>query len=281
MVSYPRSGNTYLRALVANYLSGLDRPLSLAELTAAYAGEHNEALWRELTGQPAAERSLETEWAARPGYFAQLRASPDRPNLLIKSHTVNAALAGQPAFTWSADDRIVHVVRHPCDVAVSSADFYGISTEEAVQRLLTPGFLIDGRPGHGYEVMGSWEQHTRSWGGPVGVPVHRLRYRDMVDDPAQALRDLMVFLGAPADERRIQAAVIFSRFEILQIQEEISGFAEASPDASSGRFFRAGRTQQWRENLSRDQAARLFRAHEELIDLLGFTQEPVERRAVG
>jgi hypothetical protein len=255
---------------LANYLSGERRPLSLEELVRSTRGEHSQPIWTELTGLPASARSLELDWSYRRRYFEALRRTLGDGPLLVKSHTINGALSGEAAFDFQDGDHVIHVVRHPCDVAISCADFYGISLETSVERMLTPGHLIDGRPDNGFEVMGSWEQHTRSWLAACSVPVVRLRYFEMVEHPAAALTRLVEFLGLERDEARIRAAASYAAFEVLRAQEEVNGFAECSPTAASGRFFRVGRPRQWLDSASPALAARLIHPNEDLIREIEF-----------
>jgi len=280
IVSYPRSGNTFLRALLANYFSDAARALTLDELAVSTVGEHIEAMWRELTGHAAADRTLEMEWRARASYLRALREHAAPAVKLFKSHTLNGAIFGVDAFEFHPKDRLVHVVRHPCDVALSVSAFYGIGLEAAVERLLTEGAVVDGRPDHGFEVIGSWGQHTRLWMNPVGPPIHRLRYFDLVENTAAALQAVLEFLGETPDPRRIQAAVAFSRFEMLSVQEALYGFSEGSTSGSEP-FFRVGRTLQWPGRLGADQVARLTEANRELLTELGFDAYLERRLSAG
>ena len=158
VVSYPRSGNTFLRALLANYFSGSTRPLSLAEVSSSTLGEHSETLWLELTGHRAADRTIEMEWRARPAYIRARRERAEGDIRLFKSHTVNGSAFGElNAFDFVPGDRILHVVRHPGDVALSCADYWGIPLDAAIDRLLTDGLVTDGAAAprvRGARVMG-------------------------------------------------------------------------------------------------------------------------------
>lgn len=278
VVSYPRSGNTFLRALLANYFSKLGRPLSLSEISASTMGEHDEALWTRLTGQPPAERSFEAQWRARGAYFRLRREAADRTPAIFKSHTLNGSVFGVPAFDFEPHDRIVHVVRHPCDVALSCADYWGVTLDQSIERLGGEGTVIDARPQHGFEVIGSWEQHTRSWLDGVGAPVRRIRYFDLVENTAETLRGVIEFLGETPDPRRLRAAAAFASFDTLSAQEDVAGFTEAS-QARSGRFFREGRALQWPEKLSEAQAVALTGPVADLLDSLGFTELMAQRRS--
>lgn len=267
IVSYPRSGNTFMRALVANYLSGLDRPLSLQELHFSSYGEHVQEFWQELLGKPPLERSFEEEWGQREGYFAMLKAYLDGRTKVIKSHVPYIDVNGIPAFRLGADDRVIHVVRHPCDVAISSSHYYGVDMEEAIRRVNAENLLNHGHPANGYEFIGSWRQHTQSWMACNAAPVLRLRYFDMVQDTVATLTRVVEFMGYPVDPIRIELAVDFSRFGRLREQEQGSQFVE---NASATPFFRMGIPGKWTDTLTVDQARRVVNANADLMEQLGF-----------
>jgi hypothetical protein len=282
IVSYPRSGNTFLRALLANYVSQSDPPLPLplSEVSKWAIGEHDERLWTRLTGQPPESRTLEAQWRARPAYFQARRAAGGGRRMVCKSHTLNGTVFDQPAFEFLPEDRVIHVVRHPCDVALSCAHYFGLGVEGAIEQLLRDGQFINGRPEHGYEVIGSWRQHTRTWLEPCPVPVRRVRYFDLVEDTHATLREIVGFLGLQPDEARLAATVEACAFGALAAQEEEAGFSEAKA-ARSGRFFRVGRTLQWVDKLEPSQAERLIAPSRAMLDQLGFTEFVARSRAAG
>ena len=78
-----------------------------------------------------------------------------------------------------------------------------------------------------------------------------LRYEDMLATPEQAFGRVAAFLGLRASAERLRRAIEHSSFEMLRRQEERRGFRERS--LKSERFFREGRSGQWRERLSREQ----------------------------
>jgi hypothetical protein len=278
IVSFPRSGNTFLRALLANCFSGLGRPLSLPEISQSTVGEHDEALWMRLTGAPATERTVEQEWSHRHAYLAARRGAALAAQRLFKSHTVNDVAFGRQAFDFQPGDRIIHVVRHPCDVAMSCADYWGLPLDRAIERMLTDGLVLNGRPRHGFEVLGSWTQHTRSWLRGVPVPIHRVRYFDLVENTVETLGGILNFLGEDSDPRRVRAAAAFAQFDALKAQEDLAGFTEAS-ESRSGRFFRVGRPGQWVQTLTAAQVDALTAPCEDLLESLGFNAFIRERPA--
>lgn len=275
LASYPRSGNTYLRALLANYLSDGAAPLSLDDIVKSTLGEHVEPLWEALTGKPLAERTFSVQWRNRQAYFAELRARLTPQRRMIKTHTLNGLIEGAPAFQFTASDRIIHLVRHPCDVAVSAAHFYGVTLDEQVRRMLSPGLMID-NPSQGREVLGSWTQHTAWWLEERRAPRLTVRYCDLVENTETALSSILRFLDIAPDPERIARAIRFASFDGLRDRERTHGFLEA-PQREDARFFRVGQPFQWPKALTADQAGRLIFANRRLLDDLGFS-DYVERR---
>ena len=96
-----------------------------------------------------------------------------------------------------------------------------------------------------------------------------MRYEDMVAAPRQAFGGLIRFLGGDPPEDRLERAVRFSDFAVLQAQERARGFIE-QPARSSGPFFRSGQVGQWQAVLTRAQAARIERDHGEVMRRFGY-----------
>ena len=274
LVSYPRSGNTFLRALLANYASGQDRPLTLPEISGSTQGEHREDLWLEATGKPASQRTVEDEWSGRAAYLIKLRNCSYPLLPLVKSHTVNGTFYGRQAFDFVPGDRIIHIVRHPCEVAVSLSCFRKVPVGDAVSQMFEHDCGVYGEhPKYGSEIVGSWRQHTQSWLSVVGTPILHIRYCDLVNDTRKTLTNAIDFLGMKPDENRILLASAFSDFVGLKKEESANGFAEAPQDTI---FFREGKPFRWLWNLDPDHARKFLLTERDLLDRLGFTELLIE-----
>ena len=276
IVSYPRSGNTFLRCLLANYAADSSKPLTLEQIARSSCGEHDETIYFELTGKRPAERTLIEELRARPAYFGRIRQLTDPRLPMIKSHTVHGEVEAFPTYKFAPGDRVVHLVRHPCDVAISVAHYYNLDIDVAIDQVLREGTYYNGWPNVGYEVIGSWSQHTRDWMEATDVPVFRTRYADLVTRTAEVLTALVEFLGMPLEQTRVERAVEFSRFSRLQAEERKGGYVETADTAKDG-YFREGRPGQWLDRLTIKQAQRILDHDPELIDTLEFQKVVLSR----
>jgi hypothetical protein len=130
--------------------------------------------------------------------------------------------------------------------------------------------VLPGVPGEKLpQLIGSWRQHVGSWTRAPGLKRHVMRYEDMLAKPGPTFRQLVGFLGMPADGKRVAKAVRFSRFDSLMSQEHQAGFNEARPDEAST-FFRRGEQGQWREVLTPDQVDRLVEASRDVMAEFGY-----------
>ena len=82
------------------------------------------------------------------------------------------------------------------------------------------------------------------------------------------------FLGCPVDPARIAKAIRFSQFEILAGQEEEKGFRERP--RKEDRFFRQGKSGNWRNELGNDQVDRIVAAHGAMMRRFGYLDEAGE-----
>jgi hypothetical protein len=100
---------------------------------------------------------------------------------------------------------------------------------------------------------------VQSWARCRSFPVLVLRYEDMQADPEAAFSSVLKHIGVPADPERVARAVQFSAFGELRRQEDETGFVERSP--SSPKFFHAGRSGQWRDELAPEAVERIRKDH--------------------
>jgi aryl sulfotransferase len=259
LASYHKSGNTWLRVVLASLLSG--RPVDINAMPAVNFGASDRALFDKALGIASADLTIEQEINLLPRAYEIWAAEAKRP-IYSKTHDAyRMTPAGEPVFPTTATRGAVYVVRDPRAVAVSFAHHRGRDIDDTIDRMEDPGGawapvsrlsqqLIQ-RPGH-------WSDHVESWLG-APFPVHLLRYEDMHNDPHSAFAAVARFLDLPSDRKRIAAAVEAAAFPRLQAQERAAGFIEKP--SRSPVFFREGRVDGWRQVLTAAQAKRIVTAH--------------------
>ena len=271
--SYPKSGNTWVRALLAGYfgegafdVNRLGRGIEVDGLRS----------FSDVVGIDPwllHEREVEAFRPAAARVLARDVAHWETP-AFAKIHAANVVTAsGERAFPPGAG-RALYVVRNPLDVAASWAPFFGVSVERAVEVLGDEAHTLN-QSGEGFnpivpERLLSWSGHVRSWLDAEGVPSHVVRYEDLREDTASTFAAALRWLGLEAAPGRVEAAVEAARFERLRGREAAEGFVEHPVYMARAPFFRRGRAGAWRDELTAAQARRVVAAHRDVMERLGY-----------
>ena len=271
LASYPKSGNTWLRAFLANLFSGPglpDRPVPINELNRYSLADDFYSRYQDAAGGKA-EMLTEEELLRLHPKMHETFATASDDTVFVKTHNAFIAVNDIPLITPTATAGAIYVVRNPLDVAVSYASHFQIPLDLAVQQLCDPSNSLPPSDGLMRRYLGSWSGHLRSWTRVPCLRLQLVRFEDMARRPLQAFGSVVSFLGLPEEPARIERAVQFSSFDELRKQEEESGFEEARPDGAA-RFFRQGIVGAGRETLTEEQAARLIEVHQEVMIELGY-----------
>jgi len=277
LASYPKSGNTWLRVFLANLILNEPAPLELKRINEVCSSEPNEVWFKPLSKTPVRDLSQKRIAALRTR--AQERAARLNKNIIpMKTHSFLGKDYGHPIISAKASIGVIYIVRDPRDVAISAADHYGLTIDDAIAMMNDKNCRGRGMPGNTvHERMSSWSDHVKSWTGWKHSPLMVLRYEDMLADPLQQLGGVARKLGITQDEARIRRAVEFSSFKTLQKQESESGFIEKS--VNSERFFRSGRAGGWRDTLTASQAAAIERDHAAQMRRFGYLPRAAQMAA--
>ncbi len=260
LASYPKSGNTWLRAFLANLIANRPTPVALAELPEYGALEADPELYSKIAGRPSIELDFDQLCALRPQAHAAIAAAAPK-TVFVKTHSMAGALDGVPLHTPQVTAGAICVVRNPLDVAVSMSHHFAIGIDAAID------YLADERAATGNselftsEFLGSWSQHVRSWADLESQRILLLRYEDLLEKPAKGFARIARLVSLDADRTRIERAIKHASFQSLANMEKRDGFVEVP--IKGKHFFRAGRSNQWREALTRAQVNRIIADHRE------------------
>jgi hypothetical protein len=260
LASYPKSGNTWLRAFLANLIANRPAPVPLAELPRYGALEADPELYSRVAGRPSTELDFDQLCALRPQVHAAIAAAAPR-TVFVKTHSMAGVHDGIALLTPQVSAGAICIVRNPLDVAISMSHHFGIDIDAAIDYLGNDACATDNNDLFVSEFIGSWSTHVKSWADIQGARILVLRYEDLLDKPAKAFGKVARLVGLDADRSRIERAVRHASFASLSGMERRDGFVEVP--IKGRHFFRAGRANQWRDVLSRDQAARIVARHRE------------------
>jgi hypothetical protein len=236
VVSYPRSGNTWTRFLIANLLHP-EEPVTFATIE------------RIVPDSEAQSRRT-------------LRSIP-RPRV-IKSHQYF-----HPRFR-----KVIYIVRDPRDVVLSYYDFQrkyrqiqdGYPLSQYVREFLEGGL--------GLGDWGTWAENVQSWistrEGHPGFLL--LRYEDMSANTGQELAKLAWFLGINPNPQLLANAIERSSADRLRELERVQAkeWVSTKNRRDDIPFIRTATSGGWKENLPADAVASIEGAWGSLMRHLGY-----------
>jgi aryl sulfotransferase len=296
LASYPKSGNTWFRILVAN-LSATDQPADINDLPERGGIASARGTFDYLTLIDSGLLTHDEIDVLRPRVYEDLASGAqddeyDKPEDLppvrfVKVHDAYTLTPkGEPLLGGrrGADGAIV-IVRDPRDVAPSLANHNRVDIDNAIMLLNDPAAVYCAKPGRLdmqlRQRAPGWSGHIASWLDQTDIPVHLIRYEDLQADAATTFGAALDFAGRPASAEEIRRAVGYADFAELRRQEEEKGFAE-TPRRPGGLFFRRGEMGAWRDELTAEQVACIEAAHAPMMRRLGYepaSEMPVARTA--
>jgi len=272
LASYQKSGNTWLRAFLHHLFADADQPLPLADTRGGEVSASASSLhwYQALDPRPPAQWTSQEVAAMRPRVQKAIAASR-HGSVFCKTHMPLLMIHDIATIEMAITAGALYIVRDPRDVAVSFADFHGITIDAAITSLATANLEVPAGERQVAEPMGSWSQHVASWTGRPSPAIHVVRYEDLHAEPQKTFGAIAAFLKLKASRERIARAITHTSFATMQAQEDRDGFDERSP--AQERFFRKGVAGGWRQVLTPQQARRIETDHARQMTRLGYLAE--------
>lgn len=267
IAGYPKSGTTWLRSLLTAFHTD-DAKVDINALGILNAA--NRWLVDHSLGIETSDLGRDEQRALLPAVFKAWAAEPGEAHF-VKTHDVHLDVAGsQPMFPPEITRGVIHIVRDPRDVAVSSRHYWGISQDEAIDALNNPNrWILYTRPYLQIPIfLSDWSSHAASW-LDAPLPQFTLRYEDLLADTAVCFAQLLQFCGVEPDQKQIEQVVNACSFSNLQSQERQNGY-QGLPQEATAPFFRAGQAGGWKSALTPAQEARIVKAHGAMMARLGY-----------
>ena len=235
LVSYPRSGNTWMRFLITNLI---------------------------YPGEPTTFLNLE-------------RRMPDihvHPDIHLRRFTRPRFLKSHKCFD-PRYKRIIYVVRDPRDVAVSFYH-HSIRNRWIPENYPISSFVARWMEAEWHPEYGTWAEHVRIWlemrSGRPGFFL--LRYRELHSNPREVLAKIAGFLGIERSNEQILRAIELSDADHMRTLEKKQQrrWVETRRCRLDKPFVRKATVGNWRTELPRESIELIESAWGPLIRKLGF-----------
>jgi len=253
LASFHKSGNTWVRAFLANYFAPGGAQVGINQLFDEVVSDVRQDFFDQAAGRVFKGRGFDASIALRPK-VQRLIAAAKPGNQFVKTHSKIDRIGPVDLILPEVTAAAVYIIRNPFDLAPSYARHSNVPIDRSIDNMCDTNALTASK-NQIFEVLGRWDDHLASWTGAEGLALHVMRYEDLAADPERAFRALLDFLKAPVGDGKLRRAIRRASFDSLRKQEARQGFRER-PNAMA-RFFVRGRPGGWRAELTPAQVARI------------------------
>jgi len=268
LASYPKSGNTLLRSMLAAYLFSKDGiyDFSLIKNIKQFPHgglfikmgidikDHNETIKNYIKAQESFNKKNAVQF--------------------LKTHSYLFNFDKENGFTDSNNTLgVIYIVRDPRNVVTSFSKYRGFSNEEMAD------FMIKGS-GDGLTWTNNWATNFHSW--KLFKEHERyllIKYEDLINKRESTFLNVLNFIHKITksklvlDKEKLDNTVKTTSFENMQKLEKEKGFSEAGINERTGEkvpFFNLGPKNDWRQSLDPAIIQKIENAFKKEMEELGY-----------
>ena len=272
IASYPKSGNTWTRHFLHNLLKILEgeddgKAQNINSMNEYTIWDISARPYEKILGKPPKDVDREEIAKIRPQVQAQIAERTDGL-AMVKTHHALVMDRGVSAINFEVTSGAIYIVRNPLDVAISFANHLGSTIDRSIEEMGIRNLETGVSETSVYEIYGSWSQHVESWTRKPHRAIYVMRYEDMLEHTHSVFRGLCTHLLLNPNDEQLDLAIQRSSFDEMKRQEDEEGYRE-KPD-SAPRFFRSGRSGEWRETLTPEQVRTIIVGHNEQMQRFGY-----------
>jgi hypothetical protein len=274
LASYPKSGNTWTRAFLHNFIKEEEETpgeaYDINKMNVLSTSDNGLMWFEKVLGKPPKDATHREIAEARPAVHKFIH-DESTGFIFLKTHNALVVHDGIRLHTPELTAGGIYIVRNPLDVVISYSFHLDLTIDETMDVMDKVGYATPTNEKAIFQIQGSWSENVYSWTKRPNPSLHVMRYEDMLEHPREVFSELATFLQLPVEAERLEKAISKSSFKNLQGIEKEKGFRERPQHTE--KFFREGRAGQWRHELSLNQIKRIVRNHGEQMDRFGYLKD--------
>ena len=263
IASFPKSGNTLVRAILASLFFSKNGKFSFNLLNNIKQLETFKTLDFIKKENPVDYKNL-SDLKVLSKYFLKIQDKiifnlNDNDACFLKTHSAFFEYFGNQFTTNEKTLGYIYIVRDPRDVALSLSHHMNVEIDKAIKFMLnknasikytgTEKIDIDIKPPM---MIGSWDLHLNSW-GYFNVPKVFIKYEDLILYKKKTIIQIINFFKKTYNfkfnniDEKIENILLTTEFNTMKKNELKFGFNEIGKNNS---FFNIGKVKQWEKKLT-------------------------------
>tara|TARA_B110000003_G_scaffold218477_1_gene218124 strand:+ start:222 stop:1067 length:846 start_codon:yes stop_codon:yes gene_type:complete len=256
LASYPKSGNTWVRSILAALLYSSDGAFNF-DLIKRIPQFPKKEVFKDLVKDFSNFNEIKKNWITVQG-----KINSEKEIKLLKTHNGKYTVE-KDNFT---DDQnslaVIYIVRDPRTLVKSISNHFTKSHYDASKFLIAPSLIGNGKSFEERKdgiltLIGKWNDHYRSWTKNKNNLL-LIKYEDLVNNPETELTKLIKFLekyiNFKTSEKKNKTILETTSFSNLKNMEEQGLFKEGvlnKKTNNKANFFHLGPKNKWQENLDK------------------------------
>ena len=259
LASYPKSGNTYVRAFLSAYYFSEN-------------GQFDFKLIPKIKQFPDIEffnqKINNVEEASKQWIPAQKKINQDRKIKFFKTHSCLANYKGNEFTSSETSLGAIYIVRDPRNVLTSIKNHFSLDNDEALKMITDKdrGLISNNGSHASYSFISSWSNNYLSWLRNKQFRRLFVKYEDLLTNKYETFRDIIVFSNTlmnrteNVDKSKLQKAIETTNFDILKNKEVSESFDGSNNSFKDWRnfhkenknlFFNLGPENKWEKILDK------------------------------
>ena len=275
IASYPKSGNTWIRSFLTAYYFCDNGIFDINKLN--YIQDYPN---KQFIKDEVKKGEIHKHWDE-----SQKKIINEKKIKFLKTHNSLITAFGNDFTSPKYSLGVIYIIRDPRNVVSSVKNHNDFETyEKALQFMQNENTIISDYKhlnNHAKtNIINSWRINYQSWLSNNRYRRMMIKYEDLVENPNQTLRDLIIFVNTICrfnngiDNKKLENAIQSTTFEKLQNLENTGKFSEnvySTKNKKKIKFFHLGPKNNWKDLLNKDLIKKMNTYYKE--DLKKFSYE--------
>ncbi len=280
IASYPKSGNTWLRAFISTYYYSED-------------GIFDEQILKKIDQFPTMKYLIDFKYdkkivGATCKYWirAQEKINFEKKLKFLKTHNAFGKINSYDFTNSENSVGCLYIVRDPRNVFTSLKNHYELDDDKAIKWMTNEKQFIydvekvDEVGFSDFQFISSWNLNYKSWKVQKKIPIKIIRYEDLLKQTFSVAKEIVKFINNVTnnDEKinipKIKKSIFSTSFDKLKKKEEKEGFSESVNSLKNKKkkitFFNLGPDNDWKKILDKNLQVKLSKIFEKDIKELSY-----------
>ncbi|WP_440655808.1 sulfotransferase domain-containing protein [Candidatus Pelagibacter sp. HIMB1509] len=265
LASYPKSGNTYVRAFLSAYYFSDNGQFDFNLISNIDQFPHEKYFNQKVDN---------FEEASKLWIPIQKKINKDKKIRFFKTHSFLGNYKGNEFASHETTLGAIYIIRDPRNVFTSIKNHYSLDNEKALEMITdkTRSLMSNNGSHASLTYISSWAENYLSWFRNNKFRRFFVKYEDLIENRYETFRDLIVFTNAlmnnveGVNKLKLQKAIETTNFNILKKREMSETFNNTDNSFKNWRkfhsenknlFFNLGPENNWEKILEREFAEKI------------------------